>query len=413
MTAREADTDRSYHWLDPLGEAERIGRDWLPAGDAALRRYYYRNVFPAHSMRKRVAAALNRRGYRASCHDPDASGLSASLASFTTRARELTNGEGPAQTGRWVLLNGHGNEGNAVILLFAEAAARPRVVVKVAKTASRQLERERVALSRIRPRLPAGFRSTLPEPLALLEHGSWSGLVLSALPGAPVYKELVSSWWPGRQVRRHFAAAARWLGEFHRATSATLPDEAAERTEEDLAEDLGHLDADREKVSEWAKEFLDLWRSSRPAATAVHGDFWSRNLLIRHGDWAPSGVVDWADAKESGDLCRDLFHFPLSYGLSFPWNRRRRATPGEAFRRAFLETNSVSQAVRGYFESYCRVTGLDQRLLEPLMILYLLRKSLLKGSSDRIGLPVAGLPEKDRKGFASMLLWNRESVFSG
>jgi hypothetical protein len=122
---------------------------------------------------------------------------------------------------------------------------------------------------------------------------------MSPVPGVSAYIEMQGLLAPGRVVDRHFDAAAEWLFKFHQATGAS------------------------------------------------HGDFWARNLLV-----GPTAVVDWEHFTEEAPIYADLFHFPLTYGLNYPWARWRRLPPDEAFRRTFLEDNRVSRAVRRYLARF-------------------------------------------------------------
>ena len=105
-------------------------------------------------------------------------------------------------------------------------------------------------------------------------------------------------------------------------------------------------------------------------------------------------------------LYYDLFDFPLTYGLNFPWAGHQRIAPDEAFRRTFLEENPVSRAVRRYLHRYCAETLIDPGVLPGLFRLYLLTRP----------------PRSDRGGAENEALWTRchedlaragRSVFSG
>lgn len=192
---------------------------------------------------------------------------------------------------RWLLVEDYsGNERDRlVVFLFGEDG--PTAVLKLGSG----LERETEALRFLAERLPPDLRDSVPRLLDSREEA----LLMSPVPGVSAYMEMQGLLAPGRAVDRHFDAAADWLFEFHRATGAS------------------------------------------------HGDFWARNLLV-----GPTAVVDWEHFTEEAPIHADLFHFPLTYGLNYPWERWRRLPPEEAFRRTFLEDNRVSRAVRRYLARF-------------------------------------------------------------
>lgn len=197
------------------------------------------------------------------------------------------------ETHRWLLVEDYsGNERNRlVVFLFKEREASPSAVLKLGSG----LQREAEALRFLGERLPLDLRDSVPRLLDWREQA----LVMSPVPGVSAYVEMQGLLAPGRAVDRHFDAAADWLFNFHRATGAS------------------------------------------------HGDFWARNLLV-----GPTAVVDWEHFTEEAAIYADLFHFPLTYGLNYPWERWRRHPPEEAFRRTFLEDNRVSRAVRRYLARF-------------------------------------------------------------
>ncbi|MFP5284343.1 MAG: hypothetical protein ACLGI9_01250 [Thermoanaerobaculia bacterium] len=197
------------------------------------------------------------------------------------------------ETHRWLLVEDYSDNGRdrRVVFLFREGPASPTAVLKLGSG----LEREAEALRFLEERLPPDLRGSVPRLLDSQE----GALLMSPVPGLSAYVEMQGLLAPGRAVDRHFDAAADWLVRFHQATGAS------------------------------------------------HGDFWARNLLV-----GPTAVVDWEHFTEQAPIHADLFHFPLTYGLNYPWERWRRLPPDEAFRRTFLEDNRVSRAVRRYLARF-------------------------------------------------------------
>lgn len=197
------------------------------------------------------------------------------------------------ETHRWLLVEDYSGNGRGrrVVFLFREGQASPAAVLKLGSGLAREAE----ALRFLAERLPPDLRDSVPRLLDSRDEA----LLMSPVPGVSAYVEMQGLLAPGRAVGRHFDAAADWLVRFHAATGAS------------------------------------------------HGDFWARNLLV-----GPTAVVDWEHFAEEAPIHADLFHFPLTYGLNYPWERWRRLPPEEAFRRTFLEDNRVSRAVRRYLARF-------------------------------------------------------------
>jgi hypothetical protein len=276
----------------------RIGRFLLPTGDPEIASYLFERLLAPHNLRERLrrSALLSIPGLatRFAARQPVPGPDLESV-------KDLLGGS------RWILVEDYAGNGRErrVLFLFARGEASPTAVLKLATGSSLRPERE--ALRFLQERLSADLRSTVPRPIAWREMPGLEVLVMSALPGVSAYVEMQGLLAPGRAVRRHFEAAADWLARFHRTTGAS------------------------------------------------HGDFWARNLLV-----APNGkaaVVDWEHFSLEVPFHEDLFHFPLTYGLNYPWERWRRLPPEEAFRRTFLEDNRVSRAVAAYFAHYAERAG--------------------------------------------------------
>lgn len=256
----------------------QVDRFVFPAGDPGLASFVFERLFAPHNLRERLRRSAGLAVQQAKLLPEDG------------RIRSLG-----LDASRWLLVEDYpGSErGRLVVFLFGKDG--PTAVLKLGP----DLEREAEAL-----RFLAQFPELQGSVPRLLDHQE-GALVMSPLPGVPVYMEMQGLLAPGRAVDRHFDAAADWLFRFHRTTGAS------------------------------------------------HGDFWARNLLV-----GPTAVVDWEHFKEEAPLYGDLFHFPLTYGLNYPWERWRRLPPEEAFRRTFLEDNRVSRAVRRYLSRFGKPASL-------------------------------------------------------
>jgi hypothetical protein len=266
-----------------------IDRFVLPAGDPGIASYLFERLLAPHNLRERVRRSALL-----------------SLPALASRIAKPLPEDRPIQervetalhsldlgTSRWLVVEDYSSteRDRLVVFLFGEGEASPRAVLKLGKSLAREAE----ALRFLAERLPPDLRGSVPRLLDWQDQA----LVMSPLPGVSAYVEMQGLLAPGRAVDRHFDAAADWLFRFYRATGAS------------------------------------------------HGDFWARNLLV-----GPTAVVDWEHFTAEAPLDKDLFHFPLTYGLNYPWERWRRLPPEEAFRRTFLQDNRVSRAVRRYLSRF-------------------------------------------------------------
>jgi len=200
------------------------------------------------------------------------------------------------------------DRGRVVAFFFRKGEAAPAAVAKAqfARRDALSLRIETQTLEQMRAFLPPALQPTLPRVLRFHESPRGELLVTSMLPGRSAYVEMRSSLVPSRRVDEHFDAAAQWLAAFHDATRTTVTSTIAGVT-------VPH--------------------------SAVHGDFWPRNVL-HDGD--AIGVVDWEHFLPAASPFIDLFHYPLAYGIAY----FRRASNEEAFRKTFRENNRVSRAVQ-------------------------------------------------------------------
>jgi len=208
-----------------------------------------------------------------------------------------------------------------VVFLFETGRDQPRAVLKLRRSSApgTSLGVEFDGLRFVRSRLSESMKSTVPEPWAVRTLNTIEVLLLSPLPGRSAYVEMQTRLRPSRRVSGHFRHAAKWLVEFHNATMVPS-------------------------------------KNGAPLVASGHGDFWPRNILH---DGTAVAVVDWEHFRVKASPFDDLFHYPLTYGLAYPWSRYQRAKPERAFRKTFLEDNPVSAHVRRYFSDYCAATEVE------------------------------------------------------
>lgn len=281
----------------------------------------------------------------------------------------------------------------AVVFLFSAGARHPVAVLKSRPSGpgGARLTREGRALCLLARTLPASLQPTVPRVLARRREQDTELLLLTGLPCRSAYADLHRDLMPHRRVPVHFRHAARWLAQLHRATSRTARPVDLPELDRIITRALvasRSLGEDRDLT--WVPQLRE-WCARTPIVTvACHGDFWARNLMLVTSAGCPpdtdAGVVDWEHFRPRALPSEDLFHFPLTYGLAFPWSRYRRAGALDAFRQTFLEHNGVSREAARYLRTYCDGTGLDPRLLKPLFHLFLLTRAAghaRAGTDDR------------------------------
>jgi hypothetical protein len=232
-------------------------------------------------------------------------------------------------------------------------------------------EQEWLALSWLAHCAPELSDRSVPAPLGQYR---WEGrdiFMQSYLPGRSLFVELSRHLAPCLQVRVHFQMATRWLARFHLATrrQATLDPAGLERLAVGQSAGARHSAS---IVSSRDRLMSILARTPVPLS-AGHGDYWLRNVLaLANGG---TGVVDWEQFEVSSLPTDDLFFFPLTYGLAYPWSGPAGRRPREAIRRTFLEDTLVSRRVQRYLLDYCSLTGILPEALEPLFVVFLLSRA--------------------------------------
>ena len=298
------------------GELDRF---LVPLDAPLARRYFNDALFAPHSLVDRLRRATGRPRLRKTS---DTSGIRPLL--------DRLGGDFRYEAAIFLRDYATSERGRVVGFFFRKGEAMP---FAVAKSDSTSLNAEAQALEQMRAFLPPALKTTLPRVLQSNDHL----LVTTAMPGRTAYMDLQGSLMPWRSVDAHFEAAAKWLAAFHDAT----------RTR--------------------ATSVID---GIEVPHSAMHGDFWPRNVM--HDAGGNIAVVDWEHFQSSASPFIDLFHYPLAYGMSYPFHRGYRF-PGEeeAFRKTFVENTRVSRAVRRYLRTYATLAGLPEKVLQPAFRKYL------------------------------------------
>ena len=434
MTLAIAFPQRSAWPAPETAQFGEVDRFLVPTDAPPVIDYFLDHLFVAHNVRERLARPLHRlTGGRFLFHRAatpnsglvgvaelghgleDEQGVLAELFEAEGRALLRHASIDPTNDGRWIVLRDYptSSRQRLVLFLFDQRRRGLTAVLKLGLT-SQTNRPEHEAIQAVRGRLPQPLRASVPEPLGFARASGFEALLLSGLPGRSAYVELHARFAPRRFVASHLQQAAVWLARFHEATRSHTGVFEPERSRSALLRALTEQEMEAGD-SGWMDSLCEsCCRSPLPLASA-HGDFWARNVLVdvnppNTSDEGLPGVVDWEHFQEEAPPFEDLFHFPLTYGLNYPWSRYSRTSPGTAFSQTFLEDNHVSREVRRYFHRYCALGGLDPQLLGPLFRLYLLGRAASAYRTQADG------SRQDRRFWLRchrMLIESDRSVFSG
>jgi O-antigen/teichoic acid export membrane protein len=203
-------------------------------------------------------------------------------------------------------------------LVVAVQSPQLDLVVKIATSpaASAGLNRHAEFLSWLEPELGASpSADLLPRVLQRATYLGERVLVETGLPGSAVREPT-----PGRGLDPQVTEAAlAAIAEIHRVTAVpTTVDQAVLRHWVD--EPLGYL----RRLPGWAAAPASVERlagalheallNRQVTGAAVHGDFWSGNVLVRTTETGPelTGIVDWENGRRAGLPDTDLVHWWLT-----------------------------------------------------------------------------------------------------
>jgi hypothetical protein len=272
------------------------------------------------------------------------------------------------------------NRGQRVLFFFEGQNQTPFAVMKCSggKQAHR-ISWEHQTLQRLRLEASNQFGSKLPRAVRFTEIGGVSLLLETFLEGRSIYYEMRNSLFPQRLVSQHLKKALDWLIQFQTETlrrkerlSSSLRRSIIDENLRQVENEFG-LAVDEQKMIAHARQLAVKLDGVELPVVARHGDFWPRNLVLEE---ERAGVVDWEHFQREDLPFEDLFLFPTSYGLVFPWRVARWGKPAEAFRATFLERTWMSDLVRSYFQDYCRSWDLPQELLELFFPVFLGRQMI-------------------------------------
>ena len=379
---------RSSQWLRlSSSRFTKQGPFWIPMGGGRELRFYLDSFFVPQSfrelMRGEMARLFPERAKNASQFLPrqKTSTLEEILESDLLEAASQA-----LDTERFfkrplhsMLVTGEANglkRDQKGLLLFGQGAS-PFAAVRVSpesKPTSQSLKQEFDVVRRLKKHFPPAAKPFLPPHPLLRECGGFTFLAHPFMPGRSVFYELRNAWRPRKNAARHLSSGLEWLMHFQKAAwieSVELRQEPVMSHISGILSELRRatpLTAREQVMIDYLGKLAWELRHERIPLSVSHGNFWPRNMIWREGRMH---VLGWEDFTNLALPFKDLFLFPLSYGLSYPWKRGQWIHPQAAFACTFLERNWLSKLVQDYFATYCRQLNMDVRLLDLFLPLFL------------------------------------------
>ncbi len=245
-------------------------------------------------------------------------------------------------------------------LVFPEGQSSPVLFAKAARdgagVASLEVEFENLAW--IAEHAEEPLRSSVPRPLLQLEHGDWSILVETVLPGIRVKNFPPTRYFAtGRAVPdvRHATSCLAQLAEAARRSAPTS--EPAESVADAIADFRQRfmVSAATDRLLDESAERLGARELPRPPS---HGDFCTANLLAMAD--GRLGIIDWQYPLTPGWPLADLLYF-LSSIWCTRYSRKSQAIATN-FERMFFDPHPRSALVVGAIEALAGELGLDASL---------------------------------------------------
>lgn len=273
----------------------------------------------------------------------------------------------------------------ATYLVFGAEARQPELVLKVAERPvdQRRLENAHRALTDLWA-IPA-LQGTLPRPVGLFDLGDACVLATTVLPGTGL-DVLLRRGSRARldQVQYDLFRAQVWLQLMQEATaSGAMLFEGRPAVIERLAL-LHHLgvpaDAGLRRFADALAEVADDHRGLPVPLTGRHGNFHPGSILI---DNTRLGMVGWEDFSYSMTPFEDVFRLPVGLTDLLPGPGRAPLPPDEAFRRAFLSPNRLSDMILEYIDRYLRAMHLPPESAHLFFALFLMDQALAERSAQR------------------------------
>ncbi len=375
----------------------RYGRHhgtWMPQGSSRLARFYLNRLHEPHSFSGLAAghAAKSFCGFSA---------LRSRLLSLESTSRLSNLLDDDLQESLHELFETRGirekhvkallalenpdelDQAMSVLFLFGSKKT-PFAVAKVAGKGCPEaylMEREHKVITSLRKHARSSLQPLLPPDPKIFRSGSHTMFLQPFIEGRPLSVQLRNSWNPRALASRQFSMAADWLSTFHRASTQGRSALGGDLAGEYIANILKGLrgvtslsDRERQMLDHLSHLAWDL-RSEEVPIVGCHGNFWARNIFEDEGEVR---VLGWSDFRDRRLPFRDLLLFAISYGLIYPWKRGNRVYPVPAFSASLLERTWLSERIRDFLRGYCRVMGLEERLLDLFLPLFLAEQVIVE-----------------------------------
>ena len=267
------------------------------------------------------------------------------------------------------------------LLAFAEDGSEPSTILKVGRLAAydEATRNEHAVLVELRGKLDEATRSTLPEPIALIEVGHRPVSVQGVLRGTSAVARMRGRSRSRTTAWHDLSRTADWLIALERQTARARvtpgsPDWIA-HVDDPLSrftDAFGH----RPEVDRLFRDLVDQVAAAGAELPIVccHRDLGPWNVLVE-GDSVR--VVDWEVARD-GPALTDLVYASIhwtfeAHGLANEADRRRE------LRRLFFgqETGDAGpSSVRAAIRRSIDALRIDQRLVPPLVVLTMVGQAL-------------------------------------
>jgi len=258
-----------------------------------------------------------------------------------------------------------GAEGLAILLVFADGAESPSLLVKLTSdpTAAVRLRQEHDNLTLLHRRGSEGLRAGIPTPLCLDEIGGQHVFAETAFDGTRMKNFVPDRYFRSADFPRHLQRVVGWLIEFHR-----LDDPALEPVEEDRATTAIREYRDAFEVSPALDALLETTESTLTDAPvrwcAWHEDFCTANVLVAADRLQ---VIDWEHPLRTSWPLADLLHFLMSVWC-VPYAKGR-AAKERNYRRLLFEDHGLADPLREAAQAYAGGLGLEREWLLPLSVI--------------------------------------------
>jgi len=214
-----------------------------------------------------------------------------------------------------------------------------------------------------------GMKGKMPEPIGLFPCGDTFILIETCVPGVSL-KSLFASYRHLRrsQVRSDLALARDWLLGFQTSTRVSESYFGGQVEVQERCE-RGNFKLPSEFIDELMGLAQEVEGMQIPLC-ARHGDFWPGNLMLSQNECS---VIDWEGYSSSDLPFVDVFSFVITFSWSYSRQGLADMNRKEAFTRAFLKRNWLSDALRSFMEdTLCTPYGMDRKFLRLFFSLFLM-----------------------------------------